>query len=975
MKKYCIILCLILLTSILNADKAALIYSSFTDYQGKNIYDKTLKEANIDIDYYENIEIDKLCANINNYDIVIGSIIYNYSNTVDFSLYGKAFYDYVYNGGALILTDMHYTQLTDWVPKVFGLDYMAGDHKPDLDRTNTIFTSPHHPLIRDVVFIHETWGESIKVSPEYSILSVNVNGKPDIVYKEIGKGLLFVSNLCAMQSFPTPEIFNNILAYVRSKKERKPIIAESINISSKPTKKKKLNYIPPLEGAKGKVKNHEEEEATRCEWQVHKDEKGIYFSFECYDNDLINTVNTEEAVFNDDCIEIYLKPNLTIGTGDTYYFVFNQNNNIYDAKNYFPNYDTYIESNAKVLSQKNKWTLDIFIPYSSIGINKDVNLDEKSPFYFNIVRVYHPFKDNEGLYSHSPNQIMADTNTWGTLNFDTPIKTKLFKITTPITLTVPEDVSVGENIFKTNIKTNIQIKDLTTGDIYQGKLGECKVNIKKPGEHIFIASAIDKNMILATSPSVKINATDVFNIKVVYPLYRDIVQSKDPDKTMEIHLTTIYQNPKAYYIVELKNDNKTIITKTEKATPDIPFVFTYDLSNLPVGDYNYTITLKEGEKSIKTLTKTFKILPPASFEVTFDKKKICYINGEPFFPIGLYHLAYTEIKWLNDSKKEGVPELNLDEVNKQAAERGFNLVTTLNWYDSYPYSKERADSALKQGMIYNLELGKVSDSEEIKKMVETFNQWNTGLFYYTVDEPIDESLDMAIDIYEKLKVMDPHRPCCASVAYPGVFYGANKAFDIMMPDTYLFRNSHPSIAGLLDPINVAKDACNNEKPIWATLQAFGWIEGGMSVPTLEELRAQQYFYLTQGVTGLFWYGLTSPEKDPVANYGLWYMGDDPMWDYFKILNSEIKRVSNILFKGNNIGPLEGDNDKIYSNVWEVDNNKYAIIVNPEREPLSVTYDIKGEITPFFEEYKYNITQSEGKTTFNLNELECVIIKY
>ena len=111
----------------------------------------------------------------------------------------------------------------------------------------------------------------------------------------------------------------------------------------------------------------------------------------------------------------------------------------------------------------------------------------------------------------------------------------------------------------------------------------------------------------------------------------------------------------------------------------------------------------------------------------------------------------------------------MGEANRQAAERGFNTALTLNWYDTFPYSKDRADYALNQGMIYNLELGRITDTEELKKMVDTNNKWNTGLFYYTVDEPIDQSLNMAIDIYDKLKVLDPHRPCSAGVCYPSVF--------------------------------------------------------------------------------------------------------------------------------------------------------------------------------------------------------------
>ena len=50
------------------------------------------------------------------------------------------------------------------------------------------------------------------------------------------------------------------------------------------------------------------------------------------------------------------------------------------------------------------------------------------------------------------------------------------------------------------------------------------------------------------------------------------------------------------------------------------------------------------------------------------------------------------------------------------------------------------------------------------------------------------------------------------------------------------------------------------------------------------------------------------EADKTSPYGIWYIRNSDIWDYFKILNKEILDFSEILYKGKSLGSLKCDNE-------------------------------------------------------------------
>lgn len=458
--------------------------------------------------------------------------------------------------------------------------------------------------------------------------------------------------------------------------------------------------------------------------------------------------------------------------------------------------------------------------------------------------------------------------------------------------------------------------------------------------------------------------------KVLYPNYRDIVQSMDPNKVINIKFNiTDKKDTKIKYIIS--NGNSTI---AEGVSNDLE-KFTYDISKFAPGKYSYEIQILKDNKTIKNLKKEFEVLEAAPFEVTFDYKRICYLNGKPFLPIGIYHCGEVIVNGLNSTRKEGVPELTFDGVNKDIADHGFNTAIT---FSSVPMNDDHVKNILGNKLIFNLEVGTILDENILKAQVDKNNQYKTGLFYYTIDEPVNQKLDNAIKMYSMLRKLDPHRPIGAAIDIPSVFYKAQDAFDIMMPDPYLYEYgiSAPNLDDMAISVDAAMEACNYEKPMWAVPQAFGFGYGveRFNIPDVRGVRAQMYYFLVKGATGFCWYSYESGENSPTLPYNKWCISGTDLWDQLKILNKEANEFFPVMVNGNSIGALKGNNDKVKSNVWEWNGKKYAILVNPENKTYEVTYKIEN-VKPYFNEYKYNMKEANGKTTFTLEPYESVIVFY
>ncbi|MBQ7256162.1 MAG: hypothetical protein IJS60_00525 [Abditibacteriota bacterium] len=951
MKKIILFLVLALLNVSLYSQTVKVMYSSHFA-SPKGVYKDILTKEGLECEEFENTTLDNLNFNV---DCILFSTVANYENTQDLSKY--PFREFVEKGGTLIISDANYNSVLDFIPKTFGLVFKAGEAGTqgglNEETKKSIPYSPFHPLLKDVTDPYISWSVVTDISPEFIPLYVDLEGRPVVAYKEVGKGLLIIStpyyNVCG---FPSSQFVKNAINYAKSNKRfKEPKSNPSLSVNKDETIHKELYLLSGFGSNK-----------TECD--IKYNDNYLNINFKCYDTDLgnktVNIVNRDGGIVSDDSLEVLIE-----SQGSLYEFGVNVNNIQCDLKDGNKKFNTYWES--EVSAEDGLWNANIKIPYSAFNLAMDDNQD----FKINLLRYYHPNTDEKTLYSlvNIPLDKLMMPKYWQEVVLNDKLDLSAYR--NDLSWNLKDKCSFGENILKLNYDGLFKVINMTTNETWTGNEGVCKVNFYNVGENQITCVAYDGDRCIGSTPIYNINVNDALSLDVIYPRYRDQVMSKDPNKKLRINVSS-----EKKYMVDflIKGNDKEIYSKKYTIQPDKTTLISYDLGKLPVGEYSYIFKVfDDKDKIIREIQKGFRVLPPSDVEITFDEKNICYENGKPIFPIMLYHLGGAMIDHLNRIKQAETPALEEAMVLESAKERGFNLghaqMIGFGIVDRYK----------EAGLNIVSEIGDQRDRGVLQGFVDAYNKNKNGLFYYTIDEPYITTLDHDIEIYNILKEIDPYRPCGAAVCNANVFKDAVKCFDILMPDAYVITNNNktPSLNSLLGLLGPAREQSQKTgKPIWAVPQAFGWKNGiNWVMPTCEQLRCEAYFYLVYGVTGLCWYAFASPEEDKNTPYNAYCVYDYPdRWDYFKVLNREISEFAEVLFKGESQGPL-GVNDKVHSNVWKVGNKSYAIIVNAEPTEQSVSYKIKGGIKPFFESYSYDFTKEKDKVTFNLKPYECAIIEY
>ncbi|MBQ7256412.1 MAG: hypothetical protein IJS60_01795 [Abditibacteriota bacterium] len=917
------------------SQSVSVIYSSFQNgnYKYKNAYKESFIASGLTCEEYENTSLDRLDFNV---DCILLSTVGNGENTQDLSKYN--FKKYVEYGGVLIISDASYRSVLDFLPQTFGLEFKAGEisdiHEGN-DALDLAIEYPiHHPILKNTKAPKIGWSVVSSLSPEFKPLYMDLKGRPVVVYTEIGKGLLIIGTPYKEMDFPRGEFVKNAINFAKSKKNgnKKPLNPMFLEINQKID-----GELQPILG--------ERSNKTKYSFNYDKNFINVDFIWENIDKETVAERTTRDSeVYKDDSIEVLIEYK-----GDIYRFALNKYTR-YDAKNGNKNYDTYWESEIK--TEGNTQTATFRIPLQSLDIRSD---DQNIK-----INLIHSQSNNLSAIASLPAEDLTNTTFWQSVTLTTPLQIHPVK---DLTLNIKETYNFGENKITLSHPYTFRVVNLTTNETFTGKEGVCPINFKKVGENEIMAVAFNGDTCVGFTPIYKVRINDLYSMDIIYPKYRDQVMSKDPNKNLRINLTA---TEPLTALFSLKSD-KEIYTNKYNLTPKTPSLITYNLENLPVGNYSYNIKISDSKgKVIGNIDKFFKILPPKDVEITFDERNICYENGKPIFPIMLYHTSGMMVALVNAMRNPKTPEIIESQTLKEIKERGFTLGHTM--MDDLSVADRYKDA----GINIVVEIGDCRDRGTLQQFIDAYNRNKNGIFHYTIDEPLsEEKVAHSIEMYNILKEMDPYRPCGAAVVNSEVA----DAYDVLMPDPYIFIRKNPNPS--LKDMSWIKDFKEKTgKPLWGVPQAFGWKHyGNQIMPTCEQMRCQAYYYIVCGATGLCWYAFVSGEEDKNTPYNSFCIYQyKKQWDYFKTLNREITQFAQILFKGISIGPL-GRNNIVQSNAWKVGNKNYAIIVNPEPTAQKDTFKINEEIRPFFKEYSYSYTREGDNVTFFLKPYECVIIEY
>jgi len=298
------------------------------------------------------------------------------------------------------------------------------------------------------------------------------------------------------------------------------------------------------------------------------------------------------------------------------------------------------------------------------------------------------------------------------------------------------------------------------------------------------------------------------------------------------------------------------------------------------------------------------------------------LDGEPFFPIGIYHVS-----WIgNRMAEKAVPDLHL------AADAGFNLFhPTIDFRDSVA---QLLDAAEQRGMyvIGEVPLPAGGPDDFINKwkgraavigwnVADDFNAPYAGPAY---NHPPADVLALS----QHVKSIAPDQLTYASGgAFPGFrideFAGT---MDLMgfqsyplgaqnSPDEYALEENMDSFDWVRDQL------AGTGQPFIANPQAYKW--GGSRYPTPREARNMMYGALLRGAKGILWYTMWegSDRYLPKTSPALW--ADLPQQ------NREVATLVPFLLHGTRTELVTGD-ARVYATSWQLDGQVLVVALSTER---------------------------------------------
>jgi hypothetical protein len=356
---------------------------------------------------------------------------------------------------------------------------------------------------------------------------------------------------------------------------------------------------------------------------------------------------------------------------------------------------------------------------------------------------------------------------------------------------------------------------------------------------------------------------------------------------------------------------------------------TLHLSELPPGQYG----LKCKVASAKAEASAYLFVPPEKRKpVWLSDTGTITLGGQPYFPIGLYHVGVADYPAL--------------------AEKGFNCV------QGDPTSDMRVlgsglNAAKAAGIMVDVPLyfaGQVLRNvpNSLQKL-KTYSAHGSVLDWKIIDEPDlrPEVIDEVPATYELLKKEDPQRPLLLTIASPGSYaYWANFC-DILQIDPYPIPTQPLTMVS--DYTAKAKAALQPWQNLTVVLQC-GWVADPINQPSLEQARCMVYLALINGAKGLFWYSMHDPG---------WDLTKTPLWGRFKELNEETAALGKPVLSGEKV-EVKGVAAPVQALCVRYEGKHYLLLANPGKDPVEAVAELPVDIKKAAPRGK-SVVSSEGKT--------------
>ncbi len=335
-------------------------------------------------------------------------------------------------------------------------------------------------------------------------------------------------------------------------------------------------------------------------------------------------------------------------------------------------------------------------------------------------------------------------------------------------------------------------------------------------------------------------------------------------------------------------------------------------------DFNYTLNGKQLTTVVEKPVYLFTAAQQRKPAYLTDSGTILH-NGQPFFPIGMYHPG------------------TLEENYKLLAENGFNAI------QGNPTTNiEAFGASLDLAHKYNLAVdvpfynaGKVAGNlENSLEKIRRFANHPAVFTWKIIDEPDlrPEITHEVPVVYRALKQADPNRPIELTMALDdGIAFWSNFS-DIVQIDRYPVPGRP-----LTQVSDFTRHSLAQMQP-WQNLTYVvqcGWVPDLSNQPSVAQARSMVYLALISGAKGIFWYSMYDPG---------WDLSKTPLWPHMKNINQEINQLSQPIMLGEAVTGISSENDKVHLMAKQFQGKLYVLVTNPEDAPAQTTLRLPANLT-------------------------------
>jgi hypothetical protein len=583
------------------------------------------------------------------------------------------------------------------------------------------------------------------------------------------------------------------------------------------------------------------------------DEKNLYIAFDCKEP-FMNCIKANVAVrngeiWNDDCVEAFIDPGLT--RRNYYQFMLNSNN---VQGNWKMDGVNNVESGwngewqSGTARQPDGWTAEMKIPLSNFALASDTG----SSWGINLYRERKSdteessWSPTKGAF-HTPEKfgIVREFNADFTpykIAVSMPTLSYIFK-SGKASLKLTQSFT---NLSQDPRRVNIKIQNTSDVEainksiiLHPGKAQELTIpiSIKKDGNRYSFRTEI-------TNPAdgiITYNAVRTAKCPTIVQAYFDRSYYTDEKVANLEGIVNIDDKlPSSLNIrVSLQSQGKTVIEKTTRIS-GAKFEIPVNITSLPAGEYNTTITMAQGTNIIYAESIRLIKRPAADYAVKVDRKNLCMlVGGNLFFPIGMFD----------------IPNMLIPEY----AAAGFNLTNDVSqdiaYYNGMAavastfYNIPREYYGKLQPDALEDEIRNKGNLSSIVKRIQN----HPAFFGYFWDEPNPEDV-RGVEVLSKVtRDLDPYHPIMPSFWQPSGPTIPSDWYDVFMGAYYWLITSS---AKRFDLCHTLKSNANTatemmRKPFWFIPAAAGW--SIQSAITPQEQRAQTYLGLIYGARGIVYW--------------------------------------------------------------------------------------------------------------------------